>query len=315
MNIQERLDRLEKIEEAWNATIKLSNSIGFPCYSDKFFQQFNNIKEKLNKDLLLTNANYSIQWCIDEWRRCDFLSEEDYNRLCFQLESLNKKSLVADIYENEATAWKNLVSLVNNCRNKSENLQLNQNDIEEIINFILDQQNNLKKKKPQVQRALDVITEILRLGGELSENELHGAFYRAHIEYAKQDPGFLTGYPIIRKPHGPAIYNFDLLKVHFNYNSNFDTYSLSDTKYETGLSGIALDAIRKSVKWVEDSKLNNKLNYDNSWSWLEGKNDELLDIYVDLETKEEYEKNKKLYEECLKDAEKIFKELENNKNV
>ena len=158
----------------------------------------------------------------------------------------------------------------------------------------------------KINKALAVIAEIknfaksMNRGIELNELQLFGAFYKAHLEYAKLSPGFLTSYPIVKLPSGPGIYNFDELK---KKQITEDVLQLQENMCN---DVNAISAIREGVFWVLDGKM----SYDKSWSWLNGQNGEDLDIYVDLDTFEEYEANKKLHDDLLIEAEQIFKDLD-----
>src|SRR4051812_23617273 len=60
---------------------------------------------------------------------------------------------------------------------------------------------------PDKSRAKQIIVEIIRLsGGRLeSKTRLFKIFYFAHLYFAKDNPGYLSDWTIVRMPHGPGI--------------------------------------------------------------------------------------------------------------
>ena len=64
----------------------------------------------------------------------------------------------------------------------------------------------IREDKEARDRAKQVILHILkRAGGSLGKSKLFKAFWLAHLFYAKDSPGYLSGWKIVRLPHGPGI--------------------------------------------------------------------------------------------------------------
>src|SRR3954464_3295407 len=61
--------------------------------------------------------------------------------------------------------------------------------------------------------AQRVVLELIRQAGGAWDGraKLSRAFYFAHLYYARDEPGILTNWPIVRTPQGPAIHNSAVL--------------------------------------------------------------------------------------------------------
>lgn len=156
------------------------------------------------------------------------------------------------------------------------------------------------------QRAKQVIYEIIRqAGGEFhNKTNMYKAFWKAHLEYAKNNPGYLSLWPIVRMPKGPGIDKFDqligelvtdgLLEIDEVQNGDFFGFFFSTTEKEPSfpqLSQPEMDAIRFGVEFVSNKSatLVSEESHEQSRSWRASKNGEELNIYLDLLSDEEYE--------------------------
>ena len=62
---------------------------------------------------------------------------------------------------------------------------------------------------PDRNRAIRIMAEVIRqAGGAITgTTALHDAFYFAHLYYAESEPGYLSDWPIVKMPNGPAIHS------------------------------------------------------------------------------------------------------------
>src|SRR5262245_32884077 len=63
------------------------------------------------------------------------------------------------------------------------------------------------------ERAKEIIVEIIRrAGGRFrKKTNLFKAYYHAHLHFSKNNPGYLSSWPIVKMPQGPGIHDADLL--------------------------------------------------------------------------------------------------------
>jgi hypothetical protein len=172
-----------------------------------------------------------------------------------------------------------------------------------------DKREQLEKRK---QRAKQVLLEIVRqAGGELRGRlKLFKAFYLAHLLYADSSPGYLTEWPIVRMPHGPGIHAADQLLVELLDEGALAIESTrrptelappevyreaQNGKSEPPLPPPALKAISEAVSFVRDkSGLQlSEWTHEFSRSWMEAKDGDELNIYIDMIPEEEYLEQKK----------------------
>lgn len=178
-------------------------------------------------------------------------------------------------------------------------------------------QPELEKEK---EKAKQVIYEIIRqAGGEFhNKTNMYKAFWIAHREYARDNPGYLSLWPIVRMPWGPGIDNFDeligelvadgLLEIKQCEPESYGGFFFSKTDKAPefpGLSKGEMDAIRAGVNFAQGKSATcvSTASHEMSRSWREAKDGEELDIYADLMSDEELEeKQKKMahYYEVLK---------------
>ena len=154
--------------------------------------------------------------------------------------------------------------------------------------------------------AQRVILELLRAAGGTWDGttKLFKAFYFAHLYYARDEPGLLTDWPIIRTQRGPGIQNSALLFKGLMKNGLLVSESIQegpypDSRYRltekaTGESALPEDAgaaIRAAVAFVlpQTAAELSQLTQERSRSWRAAKDGDVLDIYIDLMPDEEYE--------------------------
>jgi hypothetical protein len=158
-------------------------------------------------------------------------------------------------------------------------------------------------------RAQDVILEILRnAGGEWTgKTKLFKAFYFAHLYYANERPGLLTDWPIARLPQGPGINDSHrlfselvregCLVVERIHEGPYPEYRYLLTEKGQNLERPPEDA-RVAIKDAADFCLPktaaelSQLTHERSRSWIEGKDGDVLNIYIDTIPDDEYERRK-----------------------
>jgi hypothetical protein len=172
-------------------------------------------------------------------------------------------------------------------------------------------------------RAKRVLLEILRQAGEhgLGKTHIFKAFWLAHLYYAKDSPGYLTDWPIVRMPWGPGIDRGEKLLVELVHNKDLHVTHLpkgpfTETNYRIAkqakadnLSADAMKAIKQAVKDAtrHTAKSLSELSHEFCRSWRQAADGEELDIYTDLvpddvyeERREELEKLNKIYDKLTK---------------
>jgi hypothetical protein len=150
----------------------------------------------------------------------------------------------------------------------------------------------------ETKRAKKIIVELVRqAGGEFqNKTNLFKAFWKAHLAYAANSPGYLSNWPIVRMPNGPGIDDFDLLLAEMLADGWLTigetevgpyramTFSLGPSCPPPSLPAAAIDAIREGVQAV-DGKTATAVSgesHENSRVWREARDGEELDIYLDL---------------------------------
>jgi len=141
----------------------------------------------------------------------------------------------------------------------------------------------------ETKRAKRIIVELVRqAGGQFqSKTKLFKAFWKGHLAYAASGPGYLSTWPIVRTPHGPAIGDFDLLLSEMLADGwlTIDevqvgsawaiAFSLGPSCPPSTLSAEALEAIRAGIAASDQP-------HQDSRVWREAQDGEELDIYLDL---------------------------------
>jgi hypothetical protein len=148
-------------------------------------------------------------------------------------------------------------------------------------------------------RAKQIILYILKqAGGALGKSRLFKAFWLAHLYYAKNAPGYLSSWKIVRLPHGPGIDKGDELILQMKKTGDVAvdheprgpyTEMVCKLTEQSGLIDIseeAIKAIKIAVKVV--TELHDSVEQISEWShevsrsWGSTPNGEELDIYSDL---------------------------------
>jgi len=159
---------------------------------------------------------------------------------------------------------------------------------------------------PDVEKAKEIVYAIIReAGGEFSgRTRLYKAFYLAHIAHWLEQQGILSQYPIARMPKGPGIDQGDVLLAEMRGDGLIESreeqcgpypenvYSIA-SEYNTHLLDDAdIKAIQRALEWV-DNKTGTQLSemtHEHSRSWINAKNGDVLDVYQDLLSDEEFDK-------------------------
>lgn len=150
----------------------------------------------------------------------------------------------------------------------------------------------------ETKRAKKIIVELVRQAGGQFQNKtnLFKAFWKAHLAYAANNPGYLSTWPIVRMPNGPGIEDFDYLLSEMLYDGWLKTdeaevgpyramvFSLGPSCPPSSLPAEAIEAIRAGVRAVDGKSATAVSDESHSQSrvWREAADGEELDIYLDL---------------------------------
>jgi hypothetical protein len=175
---------------------------------------------------------------------------------------------------------------------------------------------------PRTQ-AQDVILEILRnADGEWTgKTKLFKTFYFAHLYYANERPGLLTDWPIARMPQGPGIGNSHQLFAGLVQEGLLQVETVHEGPYPDHRYRLT-DKGRAAARPPEDARAAIKeatlfclprtaaelsqITHERSRSWIEGKNGDILNIYIDTISDEEYEKRRGEIEQLDKQLSEIL---------
>lgn len=155
------------------------------------------------------------------------------------------------------------------------------------------------------RRAKRVIAEIIKqaAGTAIRKTQLHQAFYIAHLLYAEQQRGYLSNWPIIRMPHGPGIDCGDELIAELELSGILELKTVPEgpwttTRYRLAraersgeqLSAAETRAIKQAVAFVRKKTAAelSELTHEHSRSWIEARDGQPLDIYIDLIPDDEF---------------------------
>ena len=173
-------------------------------------------------------------------------------------------------------------------------------------------------------RAVSVILEILRQAGSagLGRIQLYKAFWLAHLFYAKDNPGYLTDWPIVRMPRGPGINmgtillreleNAGKLKQTTEYVGPFQEFRCRSVATATNpqMSADEVEAIRQAYEFVKGKTATELSEYSHEYSrsWREMADGSELDIYNDLiQDDDEYNERKDALDAAMKATEDVFR--------
>jgi len=163
-------------------------------------------------------------------------------------------------------------------------------------------------------RAQDVLLEILRnADGEWTgKTKLFKTFYFAHLYYANEKPGLLTSWSIIRMPQGPGIDKSDELFDSLVRDGALTIERIHDGPYPEHRYRLTVKG-RDAERPPEDARAAIKeatlfclprtaeelslITHERSRSWIEGKDGDILNIYIDTIPDEEYQRRQTVIEQ------------------
>jgi hypothetical protein len=155
--------------------------------------------------------------------------------------------------------------------------------------------------------AQQVILELIRdaNGQWIGKKKLFKAFYFAHLYYAEEQPGLLTDWPIARMPEGPGIDSSGklfgelvqqgFLAVDVVHEGPFPEYRYTlsaKAAAETPLPEDACKAIKEAVNFAAPRSAEelSLITHERSRAWREGKDGDILDIYIDIIPEDEFDR-------------------------
>ena len=165
---------------------------------------------------------------------------------------------------------------------------------------------DMSKQHDERERAKQIIVEIVRSAGGCLHNKtnLFKAFYHAHLQFARENAGVLTAWPIVRMPKGPGIHRANslllelvaegLLVVSRVESGNHYAYRFAIADTLRNKSQAISDSERRAVEYGVESvagKTAAVVSHDShvqSHSWNDATDGQELPIYADLLTAEEY---------------------------
>ncbi|HYV36446.1 MAG TPA: type II toxin-antitoxin system antitoxin SocA domain-containing protein [Gemmataceae bacterium] len=167
-------------------------------------------------------------------------------------------------------------------------------------------------------QAKQVIVELLRAAGGAwtGKTKLYKAFYLAHLYYAENEPGYLTNWPVVRMPNGPGIDAGDELLEELELTGiiardaamvgpyHTSSYRLTGKKLPAErLAKKALEAIRVAVEFVQTKSATelSDLTHEFSRSWLNARDGQHLNIYIDLIEEDEFARREQSLETLHRD--------------
>lgn len=181
----------------------------------------------------------------------------------------------------------------------------------------------LLEESEEKDRAKQVILHILKqAGGSLGKSRLFKAFWLAHLFFAKNSPGYLSDWKIVRLPHGPGIDKGDDLILQLKKSGQLaldhepkgpyleTICRLVDREGLKDLPKAAIEAIDSAVGVIamHDSVTQiSEWSHEVSRSWNTTPNGSELDIYSDLIPDDVYYERKLKLEELNDVYDDLFK--------
>lgn len=152
------------------------------------------------------------------------------------------------------------------------------------------------------EEAKRIILAIIALAGGRFDckTTLFKAFYVAHLFYWEDSPGVLTTHPIARMPLGHGIDDHEailqeleqagLLSVEITQNGPYRQNTFV-TSVNVEVNEDERKAILKAVDWVKGKSASevSEWSHQNSRTWQNGENGDLLAIYLDILSDKEYD--------------------------
>ena len=174
---------------------------------------------------------------------------------------------------------------------------------------------------PDIERAKAVIVEIVAespLG--IGKTKLFKTFWLAHLYYAQENPGFLSDWPVIRMPRGPAIDRAEellgqlaaegkLVRANQAVGPFIELRCSPVTGVESGLPTRMREAIRKAVQFAAGKTATELSEYSHEFSrsWRETPDGAELSIYTDYIPDEEFEPTRKALADARQTIADIFR--------
>lgn len=164
----------------------------------------------------------------------------------------------------------------------------------------------MKTDSSHIDQAKRVIIGLLQeAGGQLDgKTKLYKAFYLAHLFYWSKAKGTLTDYPVVHMPYGHGIDRGDDLLAVLQDEGWIESVSqLSGPYPETSyrlregkrieLGAEEREAMRRAVEMVKKMTATqlSQLIHEHSRSWRDAKEGDILDIYLDLLSDEDFNRN------------------------
>lgn len=156
-------------------------------------------------------------------------------------------------------------------------------------------------------RAKQILLEIIRVSGGRLRNKtnLFKAFYFSHLYFAKESPGYLSDWPIVRMPNGPGVDSAPSLLAELVSEGSIEIVSVPVGPFQAqefrlksdqlpNLPLDAIDAIRRGTKLVLGKRARrlSEFTHEFSRSWNQAADGEELDIYIDLLSEDEYQRTR-----------------------
>lgn len=155
------------------------------------------------------------------------------------------------------------------------------------------------------ERAKQIIAEIIRVAGGMltSKTELVRAFWRAHIVFAESQPGYLSFWPVLKTPAGPAIKDVDrllgelvaagILRIDEPKGNGVAGFrlELSGQPGPGEIADEAVEAIGQAV--AHPAEPIDLADYCSLRSWNAASDGDELNIYVDVIPEAEYADRKR----------------------
>ena len=156
------------------------------------------------------------------------------------------------------------------------------------------------------EEAKRIIHGIVHLANESSIRKtlLFKVFYFAHLFYWQDSEGVLTTYPIARLPNGPGIHGHESLLQEMEQEGLISQYKEKVGPYDAiKLVSLVPPVISEDEKRIIKNTLDfigdrtavevSDMVHEYSRTWRNEKNGEILDIYLDLLSEEEWEENQR----------------------
>lgn len=173
------------------------------------------------------------------------------------------------------------------------------------------------------ERAKHIVLQILKqAGGSLGKTKLFKAFWLAHLFYAKNSAGYLSGWKVVRLPHGPGIDKGDELILQLKKSGAVTldhepkgpyTETICKLAEQGGLHNLpdearkAIAAAVKVIKMHDSASQISEWSHEYSRSWNTTPNGSELDIYSDLIPDDLYYERKQKLDDLSEVYDDLFK--------